>query len=171
LRMLYESTTVLFARVLRNAHARTHRCSSAVISVLLGQLVSVCLCGTAVASSVLVSHGVATPAGVCLNASAHTPRLRAAQSFTNYLLLAIVYTTWLSCRQGDANLMTVLVSRGWRYACVALLDVLANYLVVRAFQYTNLTSVQVCSYINTHGHDVYRYSTASPYRACCCYPG
>lgn len=69
----------------------------------------------------------------------------AAQSFTNYLLLAMVYTTWLSCRQGGDNLMVVLASRGWRYACVALLDVLANYLVVRAFQYTNLTSVQVCT--------------------------
>ena len=67
----------------------------------------------------------------------------AAQSFVNYLLLGLVYGTMLSCRS-EHNLISVLRHRGWRYFLVALLDVEANYLVVYAYQYTNLTSIQAC---------------------------
>lgn len=37
---------------------------SIVISLLLGQLVSLCLCGTAVTSQILSINGVQTPAGM-----------------------------------------------------------------------------------------------------------
>ena len=33
--------------------------------------------------------------------------------------------------------------RGWKYFFLALFDVEANFLVVKAYQYTNLTSIQV----------------------------
>ncbi|XP_061424805.1 solute carrier family 35 member F1-like [Lethenteron reissneri] len=43
----------------------------------------------------------------------------------------------------DGNLLDVLRARGWKYALLALVDVEANYLVVKAYQYTTLTSVQL----------------------------
>lgn len=39
--------------------------------------------------------------------------------------------------------MAVLKKRGWKYFFIALADVEANYLVVHAYQYTTLTSVQL----------------------------
>ncbi|PIK50230.1 putative solute carrier family 35 member F2-like [Apostichopus japonicus] len=35
------------------------------------------------------------------------------------------------------------MTRGWKYLIVALIDVEANYLVVKAYQYTTLTSIQM----------------------------
>jgi len=39
--------------------------------------------------------------------------------------------------------VTVCRNRGWKYALLALIDVEANFLVVKAYQYTNLISIQV----------------------------
>lgn len=66
-----------------------------------------------------------------------------AQSFLNYFLLTVVYTTWLACRRGDQNIVSILRSRGWKYLLLAAVDVEANYLVVKAYHYTTVTSVQV----------------------------
>lgn len=65
----------------------------------------------------------------------------------NYVLLCAVFTTWLACRGGDAGLIPVLRARGLRYFMVALVDVEANYLLVKAYQYTTLTSIQVCCFL------------------------
>ena len=93
----------------------------------LGQLLSWLLCGTGVFSQLLVTnHGIEIPT---------------TQSFLNYLLLGIVYTTALACHPSDFK--TTLTERGWKYFLLALFDVEANYLVVKAYQYTNLTSIQV----------------------------
>ena len=39
--------------------------------------------------------------------------------------------------------MTVLRRRGWKYVILAAFDVEANYLVVKAYNYTTLTSITV----------------------------
>lgn len=67
----------------------------------------------------------------------------AAQSFLNYALLLLVFTTMLSCRRGEGNILTVLKQRGWKYFLLGLVDVESNYLVVKAYHYTTVTSVQV----------------------------
>lgn len=67
----------------------------------------------------------------------------AAQSFLNYVLLCLIFTTTLACRPGENGLLSVLKKRGWKYFFVAVADVEANYLVVQAYQYTTLTSVQL----------------------------
>lgn len=67
----------------------------------------------------------------------------AAQSFLNYVLLCLVFTTTLACRPGEGGLLSVLKKRGWKYFFIAVADVEANYLVVQAYQYTTLTSVQL----------------------------
>lgn len=69
------------------------------------------------------------------------------QSFLNYLLLGFVYTTALACHPRDFK--TRLKETGWKYFLLALCDVEANYLVVKAYQYTNLTSIQVLDCFST----------------------
>jgi solute carrier family 35 protein F1/2 len=46
-------------------------------------------------------------------------------------------------------LLNVLRKRGWKYLILAFVDVQANYLIVYAYQFTNLTSIQIldCSVI------------------------
>ncbi|KAK6019764.1 hypothetical protein OSTOST_14592, partial [Ostertagia ostertagi] len=103
-------------------------------SIALGQVLSLCLCGTGISSQLLSNRGVNAPA---------------AQSFTNYFLLCFVYCTALSCKSGDEGLLGVMRRRGLQYFVLALIDVEANYMIVYAYQFTNLTSVQLldCSTI------------------------
>ncbi|CAB3408655.1 unnamed protein product [Caenorhabditis bovis] len=110
--------------------------SRTIKALLLGQILSVCLCGTGVSSQLLANHGVNAPA---------------AQSFTNYFLLCFVYCISLACRVDDEGLVFVLRKRGWRYLILTIIDVEANYLIVKAYQYTNLTSIQLldCATIPT----------------------
>ncbi|NWY72585.1 S35F2 protein, partial [Erithacus rubecula] len=98
-------------------------------TVILGQVVSLFICGTAVTSQYLteVFH-------------VKTPML---QSFINYLLLLLVYTSMLAFRTGIDSLGQILKQRWWKYIFLALADVEANYVMVRAYQYTTLTSVQL----------------------------
>ncbi|KJH48281.1 hypothetical protein DICVIV_05643 [Dictyocaulus viviparus] len=103
-------------------------------SVALGQILSLCLCGTGISSQLLSNQGVNAPA---------------TQSFTNYFLLCFVYCTALSCKSGENGLLAVMRRRGLQYFILALIDVEANYMIVSAYQFTNLTSVQLldCSTI------------------------
>ncbi|XP_051521305.1 solute carrier family 35 member F2 isoform X2 [Myxocyprinus asiaticus] len=95
----------------------------------MGQGLSALICGTAVTSQYLASI-------YCLN----TPML---QSFLNYSLLCITYTMALIFRRGDGNIFQILKTRWWKYFLLGLTDVEANYAVVKAYQYTTLTSIQL----------------------------
>ncbi|CAP38896.2 Protein CBG22265 [Caenorhabditis briggsae] len=105
-------------------------------ALILGQILSLCLCGTGVSSQLLVNENVNAPA---------------AQAFSNYFLLCFVYCISLACKTDDNSLVVVLRKRGWRYLILAIIDVEANYMIVKAYQYTNLTSVQLldCATIPT----------------------
>ncbi|NXR82514.1 S35F2 protein, partial [Pycnonotus jocosus] len=98
-------------------------------TIILGQLVSLFICGTAVTSQYLAEKY-----------HVNTPML---QSFINYTLLLLVYTTMLAFRTGSDSLWQILKQRWWKYVFLGLVDVEANYMVVRAYQYTSLTSVQL----------------------------
>ncbi|KAA0702024.1 Solute carrier family 35 member F2 [Triplophysa tibetana] len=98
-------------------------------TLLMGQVLSVLICGTAVTSQYLASV-------YYLN----TPML---QSFIHYTLLCITYTTALIFRKGDGNILQILKTKWWKYALLGLTDVEANYAVVKAYQYTTLTSIQL----------------------------
>ncbi|KAI6198059.1 hypothetical protein M3Y94_01300100 [Aphelenchoides besseyi] len=119
----------------------TQCCESSIIkstvrAILLGQVMSLCLCGTGVGSELLAKGGFNAPA---------------AQNFINYFLLFFVYGLIVVCRSGDRNMLNVLKKRGWKYLILAFVDVQANYLIVYAYQFTNLTSIQIldCSTIPT----------------------
>ncbi|EGT48417.1 hypothetical protein CAEBREN_01021 [Caenorhabditis brenneri] len=97
-------------------------------ALVLGQILSLCLCGTGVSSKLLERQNVKVPA---------------AQAFSNYFLLCFVYCISLACKTDEKGLVYVLRKRGWRYLILAFIDVQANYMIVMAYQYTNLTSVQL----------------------------
>ncbi|NWT53650.1 S35F2 protein, partial [Erythrocercus mccallii] len=98
-------------------------------TVILGQMISLFICGTAVTSQYLAEKY-----------HVNTPML---QSFINYVLLLLVYTTMLAFRTGNDSLWQILKQRWWKYIFLGLADVEANYAVVKAYQYTSLTSVQL----------------------------
>ncbi|XP_052245353.1 solute carrier family 35 member F2-like isoform X2 [Dreissena polymorpha] len=97
-------------------------------ALFLGQFISLLLCGTAVSTGFLQERGINIPT---------------AQSFFNYVLLCVVFTTILSCRKQGRSLKEIMKSWGWKYALIAIVDVEANYLVVKAYAYTTVTSVQL----------------------------
>ncbi|XP_073931785.1 solute carrier family 35 member F1 isoform X1 [Castor canadensis] len=99
------------------------------ISVALGQVLSLLVCGIGLTSKYLSE-----------DFHANTPVF---QSFLNYILLFLVYTTTLAVRQGEENLLAILRRRWWKYMILGLIDLEANYLMVKAYQYTTLTSVQL----------------------------
>ncbi|KAL4233835.1 hypothetical protein ACF0H5_008511 [Mactra antiquata] len=97
-------------------------------ALFLGQFISLLLCGTAVSTGLLQEQGVNIPT---------------AQSFFNYVLLCLVFTTILVCRSEGRTFGQILKTWGWKYLLIAIVDVEANYLVVKAYAYTTVTSVQL----------------------------
>ncbi|XP_049745329.1 solute carrier family 35 member F2 isoform X4 [Elephas maximus indicus] len=98
-------------------------------TIALGQMLSLFICGTAITSQYLAEKY-----------KVNTPML---QSFINYCLLFLTYTAILAFRSGSDNLLYILKRKWWKYILLGLADVEANYLIVRAYQYTTLTSVQL----------------------------
>lgn len=95
-------------------------------ALLLGQLISVLVASTGVFSTLLADDGVQIPT---------------TQSLLNYVLLAcnlLVRSAKLGCARTWA-----LQVPAWRYALVALADVEANFLVVKAYSQTTITSIML----------------------------
>ncbi|KAG7220753.1 hypothetical protein INR49_031996 [Caranx melampygus] len=99
------------------------------VTLVLGQVLSLLICAISLISKYLAD-----------DFHAHTPVF---QGFLNYILLFLVYTTTLAVRQGEGNLLAMLKQRWWKYMILGLIDIEANYLVLKAYQYTTLSSVQV----------------------------
>ncbi|KAF6721762.1 Solute carrier family 35 member F2 [Oryzias melastigma] len=98
-------------------------------TVVMGQVLSLLICGTAVSCEYLAVSGVRTPM---------------LQSFLNYALLLLTYTFILCTRKGVSSAAaTMLKTKWWKYLLMGLADVEANYAVVKAYQFTTLTSVQL----------------------------
>ncbi|XP_053241726.1 solute carrier family 35 member F2 isoform X2 [Podarcis raffonei] len=109
---------------------RDKLCSWHIVKTLfLGQILSLFICGTAVTSQYLADKY-----------QVNTPML---QSFINYCLLFLMYTMILAFRKDDDNLWQILRRKWWKYILLGLVDVEANYSIVKAYQYTTLTSVQL----------------------------
>nr|XP_033805614.1 solute carrier family 35 member F2 isoform X2 [Geotrypetes seraphini] len=112
------------------ARLRTAVCSWYFLkTVALGQMVSLFICGTAVTSQYLADvYKVNTPM---------------FQSFINYCLLFLVYTMVLALRTGEDNFLHILKKKWWKYIFLGLADVEANFTMVKAYQYTSITSIQL----------------------------
>ncbi|KAL9316902.1 hypothetical protein ACSQ67_013419 [Phaseolus vulgaris] len=92
------------------------------IGLGLGQFLSLLITSTGFTSSELAKKGINAPT---------------SQSFLNYVFLAIVYGSILVYRR------EALKAKWYYYILLGLVDVEANFLVVKAYQYTSLTSVML----------------------------
>ncbi|PPQ88718.1 hypothetical protein CVT25_009482 [Psilocybe cyanescens] len=96
-----------------------------VLSLLAGQLVSLCITCTNVTTTELVSRGWT---------------LSTTQGFFLYFTLFIVYTPYTIYQYGFKGWGKVVLRDGWKYFLLAACDVEGNFLVIKAYQYTDLLS-------------------------------
>ncbi|XP_019054623.1 PREDICTED: solute carrier family 35 member F1-like [Nelumbo nucifera] len=92
------------------------------IGLGLGQFLSLLITSTSFSSSELARRGIDAPT---------------SQSFANYVLLAIVYGSIL------INRKKWLKAKWYYYFLLSFVDVEANFLVVKAYQYTSITSIMM----------------------------
>lgn len=92
------------------------------INLLLGQFLSLLITSTGFLSSELARKGINAPT---------------SQSFLNYVLLALFYGVFMIYRQEGIK------AKWYFYILLGIVDVEANFLVVKAYQYTSLTSVML----------------------------
>uniref|UniRef100_A0A453RPG3 Solute carrier family 35 member F1 n=1 Tax=Aegilops tauschii subsp. strangulata TaxID=200361 RepID=A0A453RPG3_AEGTS len=92
------------------------------LALALGQLVSLLITSTGFSSSELARRGINAPT---------------SQSLLNYILLALVYGGILLYRRQP------LTTKWYYYLILGIIDVEANYIVVKSYQYTSLTSVML----------------------------
>ncbi|XP_072972008.1 uncharacterized protein [Typha angustifolia] len=93
-----------------------------VIGLVLGQLASLLITSTSFSSSELARQDFNAPT---------------SQSLINYVLLAVVYGAVM------INRSRWLKSSWYYYLVLGIVDVEANYLVVKAYQYASLTSIML----------------------------
>ncbi|KAM7257291.1 hypothetical protein ACFE04_013032 [Oxalis oulophora] len=92
------------------------------IGLGLGQFLSLLITSTGFTSSELARKGINVPT---------------SQSFLNYVLLMIVYGSIMIYRRKP------LKAKWYYYILLGLVDVEGNFLVVKAYQYTSMTSVML----------------------------
>ena len=97
-----------------------------VFALVGGQVLALLLCGTGSTSEALEQfYGISAPT---------------SQLFFMYLLLSLVFGPVVICRK---DFLSVLKENWWKYLILGIIDVEANYLVVLAYKYTNMASIQV----------------------------
>ncbi|KAF8199015.1 DUF914 domain membrane protein [Pholiota molesta] len=96
-----------------------------ILAFLAGQVVSLCITCTNVTTTELVNRGWT---------------LSTTQGFFLYFTLFIVYTPYTIYQYGFKGWGRVMLHDGWKYIILAACDVEGNFLVVRAYQYTDLLS-------------------------------
>ncbi|XP_029054538.1 solute carrier family 35 member F2 isoform X2 [Osmia lignaria lignaria] len=97
--------------------------------IIMGQFLSLVLC-----FMTLVNHHI--------NAT-YQLLLPTGQNLPHYIMMCLVYTTWMSCRGVGNGLISVIRARGWRYLLLALIDVEACTLITSSHQFTSLASIQL----------------------------
>ncbi|KIJ55647.1 hypothetical protein M422DRAFT_73421 [Sphaerobolus stellatus SS14] len=95
------------------------------LSLIFGQVVSLCITCTNVTTTELVQRNWA-------NAT--------TQTFFLYFSLFVVYTPYTMYQYGMKGWAKMVFRDGWKYFILAACDVEGNFLVVKAYQYTTLLS-------------------------------
>jgi len=96
-----------------------------VLSLLAGQLLSLCLTSTSVVTTELTMRGFNLPT---------------TQSWFLYACLFLIYTPYTIYQYGWKGWVKLLYKDGWKYIILAASDVEGNFLVVKAYQTTNILS-------------------------------
>ncbi|KAJ7115841.1 solute carrier family 35 member SLC35F1/F2/F6 [Mycena epipterygia] len=95
------------------------------LSLLAGQLVSLCITCTNVTTTELVNRNW---------------DLSTTQNLFLYFSLFVVYTPYTMYRYGLVGWGKMVARDGWKYLILAACDVEGNFMVVKAYQYTDLLS-------------------------------
>jgi len=95
------------------------------LSLLAGQLVSLCITCTNVTTTELVNRNWALPT---------------TQTLFLYFSLFVVYTPYTMYRYGFTGWCKMVARDGWKYIILAACDVEGNFMVIKAYQYTDLLS-------------------------------
>ncbi|KAH7408546.1 hypothetical protein DE146DRAFT_378631 [Phaeosphaeria sp. MPI-PUGE-AT-0046c] len=101
------------------------------ITLLLGQVLAICITSTNTLSTLLNNEGTSIPA---------------FQSFFNYVLLNLIYTSYTIYKYGFKRWVRLCVFEGWRFFILAFFDVEGNYFVVLAYRYTTILSAQLINF-------------------------
>ena len=114
-------------------------CRRLLVALVLGQFLSLMLCGTGLTSSLLeIRYSIAVPT---------------TQAFINYILLGTVFGVWLAISK---KFLTILKKNWWKYVILGVIDVEGNYMIILAYKYTTLTSIQVSpNYVGNFEDQVY----------------
>ncbi|KAI0352320.1 DUF914-domain-containing protein [Trametes cingulata] len=96
-----------------------------VLSLLAGQVVSLCITCTNVTTTELMNRNWSLPT---------------TQTFFLYFSLFIIYTPYTIYQYGFVGWLKMIYKDGWKYIILAACDVEGNFLVVKAYQYTTLLS-------------------------------
>ncbi|ETW79224.1 hypothetical protein HETIRDRAFT_324636 [Heterobasidion irregulare TC 32-1] len=96
-----------------------------ILSLLAGQVVSLCITCTNVTTTELMQRNWSLPT---------------TQTFFLYFSLFTIYTPYTIYQYGFKGWFQMLYRDGWKYIILAACDVEGNFLVVKAYQYTNLLS-------------------------------
>jgi len=99
-----------------------------IISLLAGQLLSLCITSTSVVTTQLVTRGFDLPT---------------TQTFFLYVGIFLIYTPYTIYQYGFKGWGQMILKDGWKYIILALADVEGNFMAVKAFQYTNLLSAML----------------------------
>ena len=97
-------------------------------TIMCGQILSLTLCGVGTTSAALAKW--------------YNVRIPGFQAFLTYSVLALTAGTKLAFDSG--RFREVIKKRGWKYILLGVVDVEANFLLVKAYTFTTLTSAQVC---------------------------
>lgn len=101
------------------------------ITLIIGQVLAICITSTNTLSSLLSAEGTSIPA---------------FQSFFNYVLLNLIYTTYTIYKYGFKKWGRLILVDGWRFFILAFFDVEGNYFVVLAYRYTTILSAQLINF-------------------------
>jgi solute carrier family 35 protein F1/2 len=101
------------------------------IILILGQVLAITNTATSTFSTLLSNDGTSIPA---------------FQTFFNYVLLNIIFTTYSFYRYGFKGWARMVWYRGWKYFILAFCDVEGNYFIVLAYRYTTMLSAQLINF-------------------------
>ncbi|KAL1998080.1 hypothetical protein VTN02DRAFT_65 [Thermoascus thermophilus] len=101
------------------------------ITLVLGQILALCITSTNTFTSLLQMRGTSIPA---------------FQTFINYVVLNVVFTPYTIYRYGIKGWLRLVFKDGWRYIILAFCDVEGNYFVVLAYRYTTILSAQLINF-------------------------
>lgn len=99
-----------------------------ILSILAGQLLSFCITSTSVITTKLTMRGFNLPT---------------TQTWFLYAALCLIYTPYTIYKYGFKGWGRLILHDGWKYFILAAADVEGNFLVVKAYQNTNLLSAML----------------------------